>query len=210
MDGDRLQLSVRASRDAYLYLAFCSQHAGDPQYHGLSVFPESGGIRMIADETVTVPGKTAEILLDDKPGQETLYLIVSRAELSHADAGLSDVIASARQGKETVDCGAPLRGAMAGPSRSNKLRRSGNGGRRGSADSKPPPAAGRARPPVRAANTDADRPVVEIERGGDIVVHEGAQSGIEADIDGIVILRYDLEHAPAPLADRQSGDPASP
>src|SRR4051812_772002 len=32
IDGDRLQVSIRTSQDAYLYLAFCSQHAKDPRY----------------------------------------------------------------------------------------------------------------------------------------------------------------------------------
>lgn len=210
MGGDLLQLSVRASKDAYLYLAFCSQHAADPRYHGLSVFPEQGGVRMIADETVTIPAGTAGILLNDEPGQETLYLIASRVELSHADSGLVAVIAAARQGRETVDCGAPLRSAMAGPSRTDKPRRSGSRARRGSGDSRTPPAAGRAKPPVRAATTEADRPVVEIERGGEIAFEEGAQSGVEADLAGIVILRYELKHEPARPADRRSGAPASP
>src|SRR5215813_6229425 len=43
LDGDRLQLSVRTSKDGYLYLAFCSQQARDPRYRGLSVFPDKGG-----------------------------------------------------------------------------------------------------------------------------------------------------------------------
>lgn len=213
IDGDRLQLSVRASQDAYLYLAFCSQHAGDPRHPGLSVFPDTGGIRMVANQAVTVPAGTGEIILDDKPGRETLYLILSRAELARADAGLAGVIAAARQGRETVDCGAQLSSAMAGPYKGNKPHRGWkggwNGGRRGSADSKPPPAAGRARPPVRAANPEVDRPVVEIERGGDISLDGGTQSGVAADLDGIVVLRYELEHDPAPLAHGQTPAPAS-
>lgn len=210
IDGDRLQLSVRASKDAYLYLAFCSQHVKDPRYHGLTVFPENGGIRMVADKTVMVPARTAEIILDDKPGKETLYLILSRAELAYTDSGLADVIAAARQGRETADCEGPLRGATAGLYNSNKPRRSWSRGRRGSVDSKPLPAAGRAKPPARSANTGADRPVVEIERGGDIISKEEAQSGVEPDLDGIVILRYELQHDPAPPANPQSGAPASP
>ena len=206
LDGDRLQLSVRASGQAYLYLGFCSQHAGDPRYHGLSVFPETGSIQIMAHETVTVP--TTEIVLDNKPGQETLYLIVSRVELSDADAELANVIAIARQGKETVDCGAPLHSAMAGPSKGGKLRPDRSGGGRGSADPKPRPAAG-PKPPARPANTGGGRPPVDIERGGDIVSKEGAQPGVEADLEGIVVLRYELQHAPAPPANRPSGAHAS-
>src|SRR5262249_25706664 len=140
------------------------------------------------------------IRLDDKPGRETLYLIASRAELSYADSGLADVIAAARQGRETVDCGAPLRSAVAGPSTSPQPRRNGSRGARGSADSTPPTGAGHARPPVRPAPPQPDRPVVEIERGGEIAFHEGTQPGVGADLDGIVILRYELKHVPAPPA----------
>jgi hypothetical protein len=38
--------------------------------------------------------------------------------------------------------------------------------------------------------------VVEIERGGK-VVFGGAQPGVEADPDGIVVLRYELKHIAA-------------
>ena len=209
MDGDELRLSVRTSTDAYLYLAFCSPQTAPSQYHGLSVFPEKSGIRLIANQTVIVPSKKKGITLDNKPGRETLYLIASRAELSYSDSGLADVIAAARQGKDTVDCGAPLRSAMAGPSKTYKPRRGWSRGTRGSTDSTPPPAAGRVKPPGRAANTQPDRPNVEIERGGALVLQEGAQPGVENDLDEIVILRYELNHEPAPPERSQSAMPAS-
>jgi hypothetical protein len=83
MEGDRLQLSIRTSRDAYLYLAFCSQRARNLQYRGLDVFPEDGGIPLIANQLTLAPARDAEIELDDQLGQEALYIILSRDELSH-------------------------------------------------------------------------------------------------------------------------------
>jgi hypothetical protein len=195
LDGDRLQLSVRTSRDAYLHLAFCSQHGNDPRYRGLSVFPDQGAIPVVANQTTLAPardGKTGEIVLDNQPGQETLYLILSRNELSRADAGLADVLAAARRGRETTDCGAPFEATVAGIRKGNTGYRGWNGGQREA----------RAAQPVRhsgaeyAPSPDPGKPVVQIQRGG-YVEFGGVQSGVEADPDGIVILRYDLKHIPA-------------
>ena len=193
LDGDRLQVSVRTSRDAYLYLAFCSQHAGDPRYRGLSVFPDQGGIRVIANQLTLAPargGKIGEIVLDDQPGQEALYVILSHNELSRADAGLADVLAAARRGRETTDCGAPFESAVAGSRKGHTRHRGWNGGQRKA----------RAAQPVRGAESapspDPGRPVVQVQRGA-YVEFGSVQSGIEADPDGIVILRYELKHIPA-------------
>jgi len=69
LDGDRLQLSVRTSKDGYLYLAFCSQQARDPRYRGLSVFPDKGGgIPMVANQPTLAPARDGEIVLDHQPG----------------------------------------------------------------------------------------------------------------------------------------------
>ena len=186
MDGDRLQLSVRTSRDAYLYLAFCSQQAKAPQYRGLDVFPEQGGIPMVANQSTVAPAKNADIVLDDQQGLETLYVIMSRNELSHADAHLAGVIAAARRGREGSDCGVPLQGALGGPRKTATARRVWNGGHLGAG----PKAI------TLMQSLDAGKPVAEIERGGG-GVFGGAQSGIEADPDGIVVLRYELEHVSA-------------
>src|ERR1041384_6913621 len=132
-DGDRLQLSVRTSKDGYLYIAFCSQQAQDPRYRGLSVFPDQGGLRMVANRPTLAPardGKIGEIVLDNQPGQETLYLILSRNELSRADAGLAAVLAAARRGREATDCGAPFQAAVAGSHNGNTGQRGWNGGPR--------------------------------------------------------------------------------
>jgi hypothetical protein len=195
MDGDRLQLLVRASRDAYLYLAFCSQQAQDPRYRGLSVFPDRGRNRVIANQPTLAPardGKIGEIVLDDQPGQEALYMILSRNELSRADAGLADVLAAARRGRETTDCGAPFQAAVAGSRKGDTGRPGRNGGQRDAWAALPAPNS-RAE---YAPDPDLGKPVVQIQRGV-YVEFGGVQSGVEADPDGIVILRYELKHISA-------------
>ncbi|HEX3483366.1 MAG TPA: hypothetical protein VHT91_50490 [Kofleriaceae bacterium] len=47
------------------------------------------------------------------------------------------------------------------------------------------------------ASPAEEDPVVEIQRGGDIVWNDGAPTGVEADPDGIVILRFALNHVAA-------------
>lgn len=194
LDGDRLQLSVRTSRDAYLYLAFCSKHSRDPRYRGLSVFPDQGGIRMIANQSTLAPargGKIGEIVIDEQPGQEALYLILSCNELSRAEFGLADVLAAARRGRETTDCGAPFEGTVAGSRQEDTGRQGWNGGQREARAALPVPHSGAGYAP----NPDAGKPMVQIQRGV-YVEFGGLQSGVEADSDGIVILRYELKHIP--------------
>jgi hypothetical protein len=196
-DGDRLQVSVRTSKDGYLYLAFCSQQARDPRYRGLIVFPDKGGgIPMVANQPTLAPvrdGKIGEIVLDDQPGQEALYLILSRKELSRADTGLADVLAAARRGRETTDCGAPFQVAIAGSRKGDTELRGWNGGQREARAALPVPVSGAGYAP----NPNLSKPVVKIQRGG-YVEFGGVSSGVEADPDGIVVLRYELKHMSVP------------
>jgi hypothetical protein len=163
---------------------------------------------MNANETMTVPARTGEIVLDDKPGRETLYLILSQAELAHADSGLADVIDAARRGRNTVDCGAPLRTTVATPTRKPNLSPSSGGGKLSSAA--PPPVLTPAPPPARPATPGTEKPVVDIERDGKIVLADGPEPGVAADPDGIVILRYELEHEPAPPPTSPAGTASLP
>lgn len=197
INGDRLQLHVRTSQDAYLYLAFCSQKARDPRYPGLKVFPEQGAIRVRAYETTIVPHPAAEIVLDDKPGQEALYLILSRADLSTSDVRLAEVIASTRQGSQSTDCVARFGAAVASPRKEHKPSEAWSGklGARELRRASPAAASG---PPRRASAGPQEDPVVEIQRGGDIVWKNGMSMGLDPDPDGIVILRYGLVHVAAP------------
>lgn len=189
---DRLQIATRTSSDAYLYLAFCSQHASDPRFGGLKVFPDHGAIRVRAYETTIAPDRAAEIVLDDQPGQETLYLIFSRVELSRADSELAEAIAAARRG--SADCGQPFHAAPLGPARAPGPARVWSG-KPGAAGRRPAPDTTRGKPRAPAPEDD---PVVEIQRGGDIVWNDGAPVGVDADPDGIVILRFALNHVAAP------------
>lgn len=197
IDGDRLQVLVRTSQNAYLHVAFCSQDAKDPRYSGLKVFPEEGAIRVRAYETTIVPDRAAEIVLDRQRGQEALYLILSQSELSSSDAGLAQVIAAARQGSQSTDCGSPLRTAARG----SRKERKPNGvwsGKLGARGKRPPPRGTASGTPRRMKASAEQDPVVEIQRGGDVVWNSGLEMGVEADPDGIVILRYGLTHIAAP------------
>jgi hypothetical protein len=195
IDGDRLKVFLRASQDGYLYVAFCSQNARDPRYHGLKVFPEDGAIRVRAQQMTIAPDPMADIVLDDRPGPEALYLILSRRELSHADAELAQVIADARQGHESADCGEPFQRAITGPRKKTSERRVTHLGGSGA----PPVQPRRTRPKASSPSPPASEadPVVEIQRGGDVVWNHGAM-GVAADPDGIVVLRYRLTHVAAP------------
>jgi hypothetical protein len=157
--------------------------------------PDQSGIRVVANQPTLAPardGKIGEIVLDNQPGQEALYLILSRNELSRADAGLADVLAAARRGREATDCGASFQAAVAGSHKGNTGQRGWNGGPREASAVPPALRSGKEHVP----NPDLDKPVVEIQRGG-YVEFGGAQSGVEADPDGIVVLRYELRHVSA-------------
>jgi hypothetical protein len=185
VDGDRLQVSIRTSRDAYLYLAFCSENAMERKYSGLKVFPHEGALRVQAYEPTIVPGVAGSIVLDNKPGREVFYLILSRDELSESDSEPARVIAFARQGRQATDCGIQN---MSAPNRAwhSPL----GSGRRPTSPSAHP-----GKSPRTDEHAEED-PVVEIQRGGDIVWNDGV-SGVEADQDGIVILRFNLTHVAA-------------
>jgi hypothetical protein len=179
MKGDRLQFSVLTSQPGYLYIAFC-EHRHGPGYRrpgdpDLSVYPKDHGIVMAANVPTIAPDPRAEIVLDDSPGPETLYLILSQSELSQADPVLADAITVPPAGKQTQRCGAQLYRALAGPSRP------GTGGA-GGAPTTP--------------ETSAPQ-VGTLQRGVEIVSTDGTQIGIDADGRGIVVKRFDLKHVPA-------------
>ncbi|HET7499649.1 MAG TPA: hypothetical protein VFK02_01555 [Kofleriaceae bacterium] len=180
LDGDGLQLYVRTSKDAYVYLAFCSRHAADPRVPGLKVFPDTGALLAHGYETAILPDRAAEIVLDDTPGPEALYVVLSQSELSTADTELAQLIVSARRGHERSDCTQPL-----------AVHKDGRPSQQ--APRKVPAPGPRQAPPKR----HEAEPVVEIQRGGDIVWKHGTL-GVEADPDGIVVLRYGLNHLEAP------------
>ncbi|MEO7736493.1 MAG: hypothetical protein ABIY55_36375 [Kofleriaceae bacterium] len=125
----------------------------------------------------------------------------SRAELSRADAELAQVIAAARQGRQAVDC-APLARAPAARPASSRKPEPARRGERLSRDGRAvrlPATLTPARAAASSAAASADRePVVEIQRGGDVVGNHGVAIGLDADPSGIVILRYRLTHVASP------------
>lgn len=101
MAGDRIRASLVTSADAYVYLVFC----GGQQ---LQTYPSRRGVRVKAGDVVLVPEGGAELVLDDQPGSEVLYLILSRNELSLADPSLASLIEPTGDGTRAVDCGSSL------------------------------------------------------------------------------------------------------
>jgi hypothetical protein len=107
MTGDRIQVVAQTTEDAHMYLAFC---AGD---RNLVVFPSHGSISTLAGTTTVVPGKDASLVVDDHLGSETLYVILSRADLVSTDSRLADAIHAAQSGEAAADCGPGFQLAVA-------------------------------------------------------------------------------------------------
>lgn len=102
--GDRLQLSIRTSQNGYLYLAFCSQRDIRSRYHGLSVFPAHGSLRLTANVTHSVPSLPDELVLDDQPGPQTIFVVVSKSERFRLDSALNDILDVARRDSMFAKC----------------------------------------------------------------------------------------------------------
>jgi len=177
VDGDLLHISLRTSTGGYLYIAFCSQDGRSSGVPGLSVFPPQGGIRLTAGEMLQVP---ARLVVDDHPGAEALYLILSRRELAQADARLAEALGGARRERGSAECGARFRNAVA------RLPRRTSDGSAAAAVPK-----GEGSQGTRAAASKADQPVVT--RGID-ATWDDAQPGVSADENGVVVMRYEFAH----------------
>jgi hypothetical protein len=180
---DRIRASVTTATDAYLVLAFCAdQH--------LQTYPVHGGVRARAGQPAAVPDRGGELILDDHPGSEVLYLIVSQDELSQADPRLAALVAG--DGQTPVGCDASLDTGLVKPGTAphgNVLR-----GER----------VPRRTPPSRmdgpgAAGNPGDA-VWEAADGA-----AGPGTVIAADADGIAIVRYRFRHASPERVDRVDG-----
>lgn len=217
VDGDRLQLEIQTSENGYLYLAFCSRHDTGPRYHGLSVFPAQGGQALMANVAQIMPSTVDEIVLDNQPGSEIIFVIVSKTELSRADSRLADILDGARQGVASAECRSFQQAVVAPPPKAvPSAGKPTFRGRMAPAVASPIAPGGPAEPPAR-------RPEARIERGVDIVFNPGLVSansgvpsaatspaaqnqpagnprknqplrGIDADAGGIVVLRYEFRH----------------
>jgi len=157
MTGARIHASVVTAEEAYLYLAFCT-------HQELTLTPSHDGIRTRAGELMVVPQAGVELVLDDVPGPEVLYVILSRNELSAADPRLAAALAAQRPSTTPVDCGTSLDAKLAkvpstaGAERTPTLS-STNASRREVVSRKPlssahaPTGQRPASPPLRAART---------------------------------------------------------
>lgn len=106
MNGDGIQVFAQTTEDTHMYLAFC---AGD---RNLTMFPPHGSISTLAGTTMVAPGKEASLVVDDHLGSETLYVILSRADLVTTDPRLADAIHAAQPGGAAADCGPRFQRAM--------------------------------------------------------------------------------------------------
>jgi hypothetical protein len=105
--GDRIRVSVRTSVDAYLYLAFSTNR-------GITLYPSHTGIRARAGVPLSVPLEGAELVVDDKPGTEVLYVILSTTELSVADPRLAAALVTKQPDDAPQDCGPALDASLGG------------------------------------------------------------------------------------------------
>lgn len=106
VSGDGIQVAVKPTVAAHVYLAYCDPH------HQLALFPGDGGLAASAGRITYAPAPDAAIVLDDQPGQEVLYVIASRRPLDVADPQLAGAISRANPGTR-VECGEPLDRALA-------------------------------------------------------------------------------------------------
>ncbi len=93
--GDEVVLSVRATRDAFVSVAYCDGRGG------LSMFPERGALQARASSDVRIPTGSAAFTLDDTVGSESIYVIVSTRPLDSADPALAAALGRAAGGKAT-------------------------------------------------------------------------------------------------------------
>jgi hypothetical protein len=178
ISGDRVQITIRTSQTAHVYLAMCAQNKSDTAYHGLTIFPERGSTVIAANAPAILPSPTIGIILDDQPGTEVIYVVVAHTELAAADARLAKALDGARPGARRGECGARL-------------------------SPRPAPSIGRRAPAPEPA---VARPSATIERG--VYLGEMAPAAptggdrppraIAADASGVVVLRYQLPHVPTP------------
>jgi hypothetical protein len=106
MNGYRIHAAVVTTEDAYLYAAFCSERA-------LAVYPSRNGLLARAGVPTRLPSGEGEMEIYGEPGAEVLYLILSRNELSIADARLAAALECAS--KQATDCGSGLDSQLSMP-----------------------------------------------------------------------------------------------
>jgi len=210
MTGDRIHVSIKTSRDAYLYLAFCT-------HQQLAIFPDRDGIRTHAGEPMVVP-QTQELKLDTEPDPEVVYVILSRTELSNADPRLAAALAAKRPTNTPVDCAASFDAKLAKPAShtvATGTRGPSSTTRTSGPNSTPPTprpssttvlrGARRPKKPLSPPHAPSASPPDEpdFERNpGDIVWYSATATGpadvVAADDDGIAVVRHAFLHVAQP------------
>lgn len=106
--GDEIELEVRTSGSANVYLLHCDGGGR------LSVFPDSGGIPFRADVWVALPAAGMPLRVGATPGAETLYIVASRDPLHIADAALEHRLAQASSESGAASCDPQLETLLTG------------------------------------------------------------------------------------------------
>lgn len=185
--GDRIQLTIQTKEDSHTYLAYCSTSGG------LAWFPAQGSILARANTPIIAPAERASIVMDDNPGPESLYVVISQRQLSMADQELSNLIETSRAGGVTKDCERPF----GDPRRRTPMRPSAPA-RKKAARTAPPTVGARASDAgaqdTNAAEADLPAPDVGLVRGGYIAWDDLQQVTARVDPSGIAILRYTFHH----------------
>ncbi|MBI5745848.1 MAG: DUF4384 domain-containing protein [Nitrospirae bacterium] len=98
--GDNLQIHFKANADCFLYVLLL-----DSQGRVSLLFPDQR-IKMAnqvrADQDYTIPPGDLWFFLDDKTGQETIYLLASYAPMSQLDKLLSEIVWVAEAGEKEL------------------------------------------------------------------------------------------------------------
>lgn len=186
-NGDRIQLTIRTREDSHVYLAYCSTKGG------LAWFPDQGSIVARAGVPTLAPAARASIVMDDNPGPESLYVVLSQRELSLSDAELSSFLEAARAGGSTKDCERPFaRQRNRPPKRSDPPSRKQARDETAAMGALPYVA----EPKAPSAAPKDPPPRVELIRGGYIAWDDPQQVTAHVDASGIAILRYAFTHVP--------------
>ncbi|HEU4405656.1 MAG TPA: hypothetical protein VFS43_10230 [Polyangiaceae bacterium] len=154
---------------------------------------------------------SGNLVLDDNPGREALYVIASRRPLDQADPQLDKALATARPGDASVDCGSRLERLMAGPASPPSTTQAAL-----PAPATAPPAPSSPKPPRASAHAlEFERPPVtcvrnaraEIVRGMGVEGASGDSVKAESNAEGVVVLRFGFEHRPKPAPAHRGAPP---
>jgi len=99
--GDGISLTVRASRNIFVTIAYCD---GTER---MSVYPESGVLRVPQDQDLRIPS-TGVFRVDANLGVESLYVIGSAAALEDGDPGLAAQLRQTNAAQIGAPCAAAL------------------------------------------------------------------------------------------------------